>query len=152
MFLSSGCGTCQPLWEGLCTGEHNRSLPGIRVAVVARDAEEESPSLLGGLGSTDVPVILSSSAWQAFAVPGSPFAVLVDGSTGGVLGSGVAARWEQLGSLVGQHLGDLAGRGGSGFSGAARERRADEELMAAGIGPGHPSLHPTPESWSGPPS
>jgi len=148
LFLSSGCGTCQPLWEGLRNGEHARALPGIGVVVVARDAGEESPSLLGGLGPADVPVVLSSQAWESFGVPGSPFAVLVDGTTGRVLGSGVASRWDQLGSLVGQHLGDLAPRGPGRLDGAGRVRRADEELLAAGIGPGHPSLHPAPGSWS----
>ena len=149
LFLSSGCGSCQPLWDGLRRGEHGAVFPGMRVAVVARDADEESPSLLAGLGPSDVPVVLSGAAWDAFAVPGSPFAVLVDGSTGSVLGSGVASSWSQLGSLVGQHLGDLAARSGTG---AARERRVDEELLAAGIGPGHPSLHPAPGSWTRPES
>lgn len=147
LFLSSGCGSCQPLWDGLRRGEHGSVFPGMRVAVVARDAEEESPSLLGGLGPPDVPVVLSNAAWDAFDVPGSPFAVLVDGSTGSVLGSGVASSWTQLGSLVGQHLGDLDSRGGTG---PERERRVDDELLAAGIGPGHPSLHPAPGSWTRP--
>lgn len=145
LFLSSGCGSCQPLWDGLRRGEHGAVLPGMRVAVVARDAAEESPSLLAGLGPSDVPVVLSGAAWDAFDVPGSPFAVLVDGSTGSVVGSGVASSWTQLGSLVGQHLGDLAARAGTG---PERERRVDEELLAAGIGPGHPSLHPAPGSWT----
>lgn len=149
LFLSSGCGSCQPLWDGLRRGEHGAVLPGMRVAVVARDADEESPSLLAGLGPSDVPVVLSGAAWDAFDVPGSPFAVLVDGSTGSVLGSGVASSWTQLGSLVGQHLGDLAARAGTG---PERERRVDEELLAAGIGPGHPSLHPAPGSWTRPES
>ena len=147
LFLSSGCGSCQPLWDGLRRGEHGAVLPGMRVAVVARDADEESPSLLAGLGPSDVPVVLSGAAWNAFDVPGSPFAVLVDGTTGSVLGSGVASSWTQLGSLVGQHLGDLAAR-----TGPERERRVDEELLAAGIGPGHPSLHPAPGSWTRPES
>lgn len=140
LFLSSGCGSCQPLWDGMRAGEHDRVLPGVRVAVVARAAREESPSLLGGLGPADVPVILSSEAWDVFAVPGSPYVVLVDGSTASVLGSGVATGWPQLGSLVSQHLGDVEGRS------------VDEELLAAGIGPGHPSLHPEPGSWSRPQS
>lgn len=155
LFLSSGCGSCQPLWDGLRSGDHARALPGVRVVVVARDPHEESPSLLGGLGPADVPVVLSSAAWDGFAVPGSPYAVLVEGTSSTVLGSGVATRWDQLGSLVGQHLGDLGdhaerrGRPGVvGLDGAGRERRADQELLAAGIGPGHPSLHPHPGAWS----
>jgi hypothetical protein len=146
LFLSSGCGTCGPWWEGLRAGAHRRSFPRGPVVVVARDAAEESPSLLGGLSPDDVAVVLSSSAWEDFAVPGSPYAVLVDGSTGRVSGEGVAHSWEQLGSLVGQHLGDLEGR--AERTGSRRDARADAELLAAGIRPGHPSLHPAPGSWT----
>ncbi|GAC1545217.1 MAG: hypothetical protein NVS3B12_34030 [Acidimicrobiales bacterium] len=164
LFLSSGCGSCQPLWDGLRNGDHARVLPGVRVVVVARDPHVESPSLLGGLGPADVAVVLSSGAWDGFAVPGSPYAVLVEGTSSTVLGSGVATRWEQLGSLVGQHLGDLDAQGewpqresrqrgwgtpgSAGLDGHGREQRADQELLAAGIGPGHPSLHPRPGEWS----
>ena len=138
LFLSSGCGTCAPLWDGLGRGEHRAVLPGARVVVVTRDRDEESPSLLIGRAPADVPVVLASSAWTEMRVPGSPYAVLVEG--GSVQGEGVAHSWPQLGSLVGQHLGDLAARR---LDGTAREQRADAELLAAGIEPGHPSLYRT---------
>jgi len=141
LFLSSGCGTCAPWWEGLRSGVAARALPGMRVAVVARDAAEEIPSLLSGLAPPDTVVVLSSQAWETFAVPGSPYAVLVDGATASVIGQGVARSWDQLASLVGQHVADAtAGSRGA----AARERRADARLLAAGIRPGHPSLYPRP--------
>jgi len=147
LFLSSGCGTCGPWWEGLRAGVHRTVVADGRVVVVARDADEESPSLLRGLAPPEVTVVLSSPAWEAFAVPGSPYAVLVDESTGQVMGEGVARSWEQLQSLVGQHLGDLAARPRPSRS--RPEARADEELLAAGIVPGHPSLSPEPGSWTG---
>jgi hypothetical protein len=134
MFLSSGCGTCAPWWERLGAG-----LGGVRVVVVTRSADEESPSLVAGLArgvAPDVTVVMASEAWERFSVPGSPYAVLVDGGAGAVIGEGVAHSWEQLVSLVSQHLGDR------------RERRADADLLAAGIHPGHPSLHPAPGSWT----
>jgi hypothetical protein len=140
LFLSSGCGTCAAWWEGLRAGTHTQVLPGTEVIVVARDAAEESPSLLVGMAPADVPVVLASAAWEAFSVPGSPYAVLVDGADAAVIGEGVAHSWEQLGSLVGQHLGDVVLRG--------RERRADADLRSAGIHPGHPSLRPEPGSWT----
>jgi len=147
LFLSSGCGTCAPWWEGLRNRAHDAALPDTRIVVVARDAEEESPSLLAGLGPDDVPVVLSSAAWESFAVPGSPYAALV--ADGRVVGEGVAAGWEQMASLVAQHLGDLGKPvRPSPLDGRAREHRADAELQAAGIHPGHPSLHPEPGSWS----
>ncbi len=136
LFLSSGCGTCAPWWAGLRSGAHRHALPGVRVVVTARDAAEESPSLLAGLAPPDVTVVLSSGAWEAFGVPGSPYAVLVQ--DGAAVGQGVAHSWEQLGSLVARQLAD------------GRERRADAELAAAGILPGDPSLYPEPGAWSRP--
>jgi hypothetical protein len=125
LFLSSGCGTCAMWWDALRAGAH-RDRPW-RTVVVARGVDEESPALLAGLAPADVTVVLSSAAWEAFRVPGSPYAVMVDGSSGRVIGEGVARSWEQLASLVGASVGDLD---------------TDAALFAAGIGPGHPSLYP----------
>ncbi len=127
LFLSSRCGTCAAWWEALRAGEH-RGRPW-RTVAVARDAGEESPSLLRGMAPPDVPVVLSSAAWEGFGVPGSPYAVMVDGTTGRAIGEGVARSWAQLASLAGAEVGDLG---------------ADAALSAAGIGPGHPSLYPAP--------
>jgi hypothetical protein len=99
LFVSSGCNTCAALWDGL----NADALPGIRVVAVTRDATHESPGAL--IGRTDVPVVMSSAAWDRFRVPGSPYAVLVE--SGAVIGQGVARTWEQLGSLVGAHLRDV---------------------------------------------
>jgi hypothetical protein len=129
LFLSSGCGTCAPWWDALRSGAH-RPHPW-RTVVVARGAEEESPSLLRGLAPPDVAVVLSSAAWDALAVPGSPYAVLVDGGTGRVTGEGVARSWAQLAALAGAAVGDVG---------------TDAALAAAGIGPGHPSLYPEPRA------
>jgi len=127
LFLSSGCGTCAGWWDALRTGAH-RDQPW-RTVAVARGADEESPSLLQGLAPPDVAVVMSSAAWESFRVPGSPYAVMVDGASGRVTGEGVARSWAQLASLVGASVGDLG---------------ADAALFAAGIGPGHPSLYPEP--------
>jgi len=125
LFLSSGCGTCAVWWDALRAGAH-RERPW-RTVAVARGVDEESPSLLAGLSPGDVPVVLSSAAWEAFRVPGAPYAVKVDGGSGRVVGEGVARSWAQLASLVGASVGDAG---------------ADAALSAAGIGPGHPSLYP----------
>ncbi len=125
LFLSSGCGTCAAWWEALRAGAH---LPHPwRTVVVARGADEESPSLLRGLAPPDVAVVLSSPAWDALGVPGSPYAVMVDGGAGRVVGEGVAHSWAQLAALAGAAVGDVG---------------TDAALAAAGIGPGDPSLYP----------
>ena len=138
LFLSSGCGTCQQYWTALRNGAH-RSLAATRTVIVTRDADEESPGVVAGLAPAkademdETAIVMSSAAWDAYQVPGSPFAVVVE-SDGTIGGEGTAPGWDQLISLVVQADGDV------------RERRADRELLAAGIPPGHPSLYPTPES------
>jgi hypothetical protein len=99
---------------------------------VGRDADEESPRLLGHLAPPDVTVVLSSAAWDAYRVPGSPYAVYID-ERGTVSGEGTAATWDQLLSLLSQARGDAT---------AGREARADSELARAGILPGDASLNP----------
>lgn len=107
VFLSSGCATCQPLWDGLRRGETD--LPDLtRVVVVARGAGHESPALLRELAPPGVPVVLSEAAWADYAVPGSPYFVHVDG--GRVVGEGRAQGWAQLRSLLGRAEAEAAGR------------------------------------------
>jgi hypothetical protein len=127
LFLSSGCTQCGTFWDAL-----GRDRTGPRTVVVARDADEESPARLRELAPSGVDVVLSSDAWDAYAVPGSPYAVVI-GANGDIAGEGTAGSWEQLRSLVRQADADAT---------AGREGRADAELRAAGILPGDPSLRP----------
>ena len=105
-FLSSGCMTCRTFWDGL-QPEARRPLPGSpRIIVVTKDAQLESPSKLQSLAPPDVPVVLSSSAWEAYAIPMSPFFVYVDGETGDVRSEGAASAWDQVASLLGDAIAD----------------------------------------------
>jgi hypothetical protein len=105
-FLSSGCMTCRTFWDGL-RPEVRRPLPGdARVIVVTKDAQMESPSRLRSLAPPDIPVVLSSSAWEAYAIPMSPFFVYVDGETGEVRSEGAASTWDQVASLLADAIAD----------------------------------------------
>jgi hypothetical protein len=141
-FLTSGCSTCMALWEGLRDGPPIALPdPGARLVVVTKDAREESPSRLGGLRPDGVPVVMSSEAWRQHRVPGSPYFLYV--ADGAVAGEGSASAWKQVESLLRDSVYDEGvGRRGRGDQ---RTDRIDETLRAAGIGPGHPSLHPSPE-------
>jgi hypothetical protein len=152
-FLSSGCTTCGSFWAGLRHGDVG-ALPGVsRVVAVTRDTSMESPSKLRNLAAPDGPrnsapsspdalLVMSSRAWEDYRVTGSPYFVLVD-RHGQVAGEGTAISWTQVASLIRDAVDDAAtGRTGRrGQNGADRIRRADAELAAAGIGPGHPSLY-----------
>jgi hypothetical protein len=153
-FLTTGCGSCGELWRGLRDGASIRLPGGPRLVAVTKDRSQESPSRLAELGPRGVPVVMSSAAWEAYGVKGSPYFVLVDGPSGTVLGEGSALGWEHVGSLLRDALADadvaarvrgrFLGTASSGDGSAGRIRRADQELAAAGIGPAHPSMYGPP--------
>ena len=134
-FLSSGCTTCQAFWEAFATGDVD--VPGgARLLVLSKDLDEESPSALAERAGGSVPLVVSSQAWEDFAVPGSPYFVLVDGA-GTVVGEGSAATWPAVATLMGQAHDD---RPGAVRGRAGRDARDTEALAAAGIRAGDPSL------------
>lgn len=151
-FLSSGCLTCHTFWQRL--GQDGAlGLPaGTRLVVVTQGAERESATAVRGLAAPGLDVVMSTETWERYEVPGSPYFVLVDGAGGRVAGEGSATSWEQVGRLVTEATGDRAlqlqhphSHGSDAGNGAHREARADRELLAAGIAPGHPSLQLTAE-------
>jgi hypothetical protein len=131
-FLSTGCSTCLSLLESIREAALPRDL---RLLVVAKDAGVERPRLLRPVAE-HVELLLSTAAWEAFEVPGSPYFVHVDGATGRVLGEGSAGTWQQVTSLILDTVDDRAGPD------TTNRGRIDDALAAAGIEPGHPSLHP----------
>jgi hypothetical protein len=131
-FLTSGCSTCAGFWATL--GEP-RLPAGVRTVVVTHGEERERPAKLRKLAPGGVPVIMSSEAWRDYAVPGSPYFVLVDRS---VRGEGAATSWSALASLVSDAIEDER----EATDGTARADAAERKLAAAGIGPEHPSLYP----------
>jgi len=138
-FLSSGCTTCHRFWEGLTerVAPPGSELPGVRGAelvIITRDPSHESPSRLRALAPAGVPVVMSSQAYEDYAVPGAPYFVLVDGR---VRGEGVATTWSALESLLADATGDASEGGGNG-----RAQQVDARLVAAGVAPGDPSLYP----------
>jgi hypothetical protein len=153
-FLSSGCGSCLSFWDVFRDGGP-LDIPGeARLVCVSKDASEESVASIRRLAPTEIPVVMSSAAWDAYDVPVAPFFVLVDGTSGEVIGEGAANEWSQVTSLLHNALDDagLLDRKGHLKVGArvrvgadaVREARADRDLLAAGIRPGDPSLYTLP--------
>lgn len=154
VFLSSGCSTCGSFWEAL----HNPDLAlpaSSRLVVVAQGAEREHVALLAELAPRHVPVVLSTQAWKDYAVPGSPYVVLVEG--GRVAGEGTAPSFEQVLSMLGRGVDDAghrarlaARRGDKARADADREAEIDETLIGAGVRPGDPSLYRSVDELSAP--
>ncbi len=135
-FLSSGCSTCAAFWAEL----HEARLPaGVQPLVVTRSADRERAARLRELAPPGVTVVMSSQAWADYAVPGSPYFVLVDGA---IRGEGVATTWPALSSLVADAIADGHDGAPNDSGGTARALTVEHTLAAAGIGPEHPSLYP----------
>ena len=99
-FLSSGCTTCQAFWSAFA--DPGLRVPGdARLVVVTKSLSEESPSARAARAPGGLTLLTSSGAWEAFAVPGSPYFVLVDGA-GRIVGEGSAATWPAVSTLMGQ--------------------------------------------------
>lgn len=131
-FLSTGCSTCVRLLDTVA----DAGLPtGLRLVVVAKDRQVERLRMLRPVAEV-ADVVMSSAAWESYAVPGSPYFVHVEGSTGGIVGEGSAGAWEQVVSLI------VDATDESSAPDAANRSRIDDALASAGIAPGHPSLNP----------
>ena len=154
VFLSSGCLSCRAIWQALAPARRVAPPGNARIVVVTKDTTHESPTKLRELAPPDLPVVMSSDAWESYGVQGSPYFIFVEGVSGRVIGEGTASDWSQVLSLLSDALDDAEhaerpsaeavrsdATGHYGDTPAERLRRADDELRAAGIGPGHPSLY-----------
>lgn len=158
-FLSTGCSSCAGFWQAF-RNPGQLALPnGTRLVVVTKGPEREIPGEVAALAAPGLAVIMSSDAWTDYEVPGSPFFVLVDGTSGRRVGEGVANHFRQVAELVRRAEVDAAAFAPGtradrdiGIDGPARESANDAELRAAGILPGDPSLYPSAiEDLYGPP-
>ena len=144
-FLSTGCTTCEPFWSAFRAGV---DVPGqARLVVVTQSHESESR--LRDLAGPGLEVLASDGAWDAYGVPGSPHFVYVHGPSGRVTGEGTGPDWPAVRDLMSQATADRALRAATGRVQDVEWRdnpsRIDGELLAAGIGPGHPSLAAPPD-------
>jgi hypothetical protein len=149
-FLSSGCATCAGFWQSFQRPD-DLGLPArTRLVVVTKGPDLEIPADVAARAAPGLTVIMSTDAWTEYEVPGSPFFVLVDGTTGRRIGEGVANAFAQVAELVHRAEQDARPFGSgtrgrataAGLDGPERERANDRELLAAGILPGDPSLYP----------
>lgn len=149
-FLTTGCSVCASFWTEF---RQPVDVPGGgRLLIVTKGDDEESPSALAKVAPPHLDLVRSSTAWGDFEIPGSPYFVYVEG--GRVLGEGSATTWAQVSDLMAQAVADDEQRAGANEDFVDRGDRdhpasVDAELLAAGIGPDHPSLRPEPLAGRG---
>ena len=146
-FLSGTCLTCQRFWEAFARPDQLGLPRDVRPVIVTKGPDQESPSRVAELAPDRVPVVMANDPWLSYDVPGSPYFVMVDGRTGRVQGEGTGIDWPQVKGLLTQvtedasYAADLESRRVRKHrADDERERRVDDELLAAGIAPGDPSL------------
>lgn len=150
-FLSSGCNTCAGFWRSFREMDGAGLPAGTHLVVVTKGPELEVPAEVATRAHPALTVIMSTDAWNDYEVPGSPFFVLVDGRSGRRIGEGVANHFHQVVEMVRRAEADAGGFStattagpafAAGLDGPQRELANDNELLAAGIRPGDPSLYP----------
>jgi hypothetical protein len=148
-FLTTGCTTCQGFWRDLAGGA---DLPaGMRLAIVTKGDEAEDGRAVAALAPAGVTTLRSSAAWADYAVPASPYFVLVDG--GQVIGEGAALTWQQVRDLLERAAPQLRSKPAGDrrrWGHLGRLQDTDAELLAAGLRPGDPSLFAQDPGFEGP--
>jgi len=164
-FLSTGCATCATFWEAFAEAGADGGDPlprlglpaGLRLVVVTKGPELESPGEVAALAPTGVLTLQSSQAWDDYRIPVAPYFALVDGRRGVVVGEGAAASWERVRDLIQRSLADAAleetlpaedgkVRRRDVLTGRVRGARIDQDLLDAGIEPGDPRLYHGPRA------
>ena len=70
-FLTSGCLTCSVFWDAFA--DPALDVPGdARLVIVTKGERDESVSQLRRLAPREVPVVMSTEAWEAYVVPVAP--------------------------------------------------------------------------------
>lgn len=159
-FLTTGCSTCAGFWQAFAEAGADGADPvprlglpaGLRIVVVTKGPELESPSEVASLAPAGVLTLQSSQAWEDYRIPVAPYFALVDGRRGVVVGEGAAASWDRVRDLIARALADadlgtsLPSTSGrvrrrDVLTGRVRSERIDQDLLDAGLEPGDPRLH-----------
>ena len=105
-FLTSTCTMCAEFWSAFSDATRYPVPGDARVVVVTKGEEAESPTRLRSLAPAGVPVVMSSTAWDAYAAGFAPYFAYVDGPSGQIVGEGMAATWDDLVEMLERALAD----------------------------------------------
>jgi hypothetical protein len=112
-----------------------------RVVIVTLGEAEESPTRAQSMAKPGVDVIMSSTTWSEFDVPGAPYFVLIEPGTGRVLGEGSAVTYDALVEFLTDATNDQQWDVQVGGGPVDEGSRIDADLRRAGILPGDPRLY-----------
>ena len=84
-------------WKKLADGGVE-DLDPTRVIIVAHGAERTEH--IAEVAPDGIPVVVSTLAWERYEAPGSPWFIVVDGTSGLITGEGGATSWDELLGMV----------------------------------------------------
>jgi len=140
-FLSTTCSSCTPFWEGLEASLMHFGGHRHRVVIVTLGEAEESPTRAQSMAKPGADVIMSSTTWNEFEVPGAPYFVLIEPGTGRVLGEGSAMTYDALVEFLTDATNDQQWDVQVGRDPVDEGSRVEADLRQAGILPGDPRLY-----------
>ena len=140
-FLSTTCSSCTSFWEGLESSTMYFGGNRHRVVIVTLGEAEESPTRAQTMAKAGADVIMSSTTWNEFGVPGAPYFVLIEPGTGSTLGEGSAMSYESLVEFLTDATNDQTWDLETFRSPLSEETRIDSELRRAGLLPDDPRLY-----------
>ena len=101
-FLQTRCDGCHEFWRGLGDPPGTDWPDALTVVAVTRGPDTVDRSEVARLtaGAGTVPVVMGDRAWTDYRVTGYPFFVLVDPSSGTVVGETVGFGWPDVHAMV----------------------------------------------------
>ncbi len=118
-----------------------------RVLIVTLGESEESPTRAQSLAKSGIDVVMSSTTWKEFEVPGAPYFVLIEPGTNRVVGEGSATTYDSLIEFLTDATNDQRWDL-SHTSVDDEESRVDADLRRAGLLPGDQRLYPEKDDLS----
>lgn len=140
-FLSTTCSSCTPFWEGLDSATMHFGGNRLRVLIITLGEAEESPTRAQSMSKPGADVVMSSTTWNEFGVPGAPYFVLLEPGTGSVIGEGSAMTYESLIEFLTDATNDQQWDLQHTRPVGDEQSRIDAELRRAGIVPDDPRLY-----------
>ncbi|MFC2176833.1 hypothetical protein ACFLRH_00285 [Actinomycetota bacterium] len=100
-FMSTTCSTCNHFWRGFGDAEMLATLGSTRLIIITYGDGHERPAAIAEVAPPDVPLVMSSIAWQTYDVPSSPHFVMISEATGLITAKASAPNWDEMLQLIG---------------------------------------------------
>jgi hypothetical protein len=99
-FMSSTCSGCDRFWTAFGDADKMAGLGDTQLIIVTSGDGYEVPVNVAEVAPREIPLVMSSIAWQTYGIPGSPYFVVISGETGLITAKDRAGDWDGLLTLV----------------------------------------------------